>query len=96
MLKFLEGLLDNADSIAYGAGTELYNKMVQDTEDRHRKFTMWGDETINELNLRKKNLQEEETNYNKVDYNLIINIRPFSENYMGENKIKYRHLYLKN
>ena len=27
MLKILEGLLDNADSIAYGAGTELYNKM---------------------------------------------------------------------
>ena len=36
---------------------------------------------------------QEETNYNSLDYNLIINIRPFSENYMGENKIKYRHLY---
>lgn len=36
---------------------------------------------------------KEETNYTIDDYELIINIRPFSENYMGENKIKYRHLY---
>jgi hypothetical protein len=70
MLKFLEGLLDNADSIAYGAGTELYNKMVQDTEDRHRKFTMWGDQLQNDLNERKKNLQLEEGNYNKIISNI--------------------------
>ena len=70
MLKFLEGLLDNADSIAYGAGTELYNKMVQDTEDRHRKFTMWGDQLQNDLNERKKNLQLEEGNYNKIINNI--------------------------
>ena len=35
----------------------------------------------------------EETNYNKKDYNLIINLRPLSENYKGENNIKYRHIY---
>jgi len=70
MLKILEGLLDNADSIAYGAGTELYNKMVQDTEDRHRKFTIWGDQLQNDLNERKKNLQLEESNYNKVINNI--------------------------
>ena len=70
MLKFLEGLLDNADSIAYGAGTDLYNKMVQDTEDRHRKFTMWGDQLQNDLNERKKNLQLEEGNYNKIINNI--------------------------
>ena len=28
---------------------------------------------------------EEETNYNEKDYNLIINIKPLSENYRGEN-----------
>ena len=66
MINFLQGILEHSDDILYGAGTEQYNKMVRDTEDRHRKFTMWGDETLNELNLRKKNLQEEETNYNKV------------------------------
>ena len=36
---------------------------------------------------------EEETNYNQKDYRLIINIRPLSENYRGENNIKYRHIY---
>ena len=70
MLKFLEGLLDNADSIAYGAGTELYNKMVQDTEDRHKKFTQWGDQLQFDLNERKKNLQLEEGNYNKIINNI--------------------------
>ena len=70
MLKFLEGLLDNADIIAYGAGTELYNKMVQDTEDRHKKFTQWGDQLQFDLNERKKNLQLEEGNYNKIINNI--------------------------
>ena len=35
----------------------------------------------------------EETNYNLNDYDIIINLVPFSELYMGENKIKYRHTY---
>ena len=36
---------------------------------------------------------KEETNYDHEDYELIINIQPFSENYVGENKVKYRHIY---
>ena len=66
MINFLKGILEHSDDILYGAGTEQYNKMVRDTEDRHRKFTIWGDDTIKELGLRKKNLQEEEDNYNKI------------------------------
>ena len=66
MINFLKGILEHSDDIMTGGLTEYYNMMVRDTEDRHRKFTMWGDETLNELNLRKKNLQEEQTNYNKV------------------------------
>jgi len=66
MINFLKGILEHSDDILYGAGTEQYNKMVRDTEDRHRKFTMWGDDTIKELGNRKKSLQEEEDNYNKV------------------------------
>ena len=66
MINFLQGILEHSDDILYGAGTEQYNKMVRDTEDRHRKFTMWGDETLNELNLRKKNLQEEEGNFERL------------------------------
>ena len=66
MLNFLKDILEHSDDILYGAGTEQYNKMVRDTEDRHRKFTIWGDDTIKELGNRKKNLQEEEDNYNKI------------------------------
>jgi len=35
----------------------------------------------------------EETNYNKNDYQLIDNIIPFEEEYISENKIKYKHIY---
>ena len=35
----------------------------------------------------------EETGYIFNDYELIINIVPFVENYLGENKIRYRHIY---
>ena len=57
MINFLQGILEHSDDILYGAGTEQYNKMVRDTEDRHTKFTMIAEETKNELNIRKKNLQ---------------------------------------
>ena len=66
MLKFLEELLSHSDDIAYGAGTELYNRMVQDTQDRHRKFTAWGDEVQRDINERKESLQLEESNYSKA------------------------------
>jgi len=66
MINFLQGVLEHADDILYGAGTEQYNKMVRDTEDRHRKFTMWGDDTIKELGNRKKSLQEEEGNFERL------------------------------
>ena len=59
-------LLSHSDDIAYGAGTELYNRMVQDTQDRHRKFTAWGDEVQRDINERKESLQLEESNYSKA------------------------------
>ena len=36
---------------------------------------------------------QEETNITPSEYNLIVNIMPLSENYLGENKVKYRHIY---
>lgn len=36
---------------------------------------------------------EEETNFTNSDYELLINITPLNEFYIGENKIKYRHIY---
>ena len=72
-MSFLEGLLNvgkevvtHADDIAYGALSEQYNKMVSDTQDRHRRFTAWGDEVQTDINGRKKNLQLEEDNYTKL------------------------------
>ena len=35
----------------------------------------------------------EETNYRAGDYDLIENIAPIDETYMGENRVKYKHVY---
>ena len=71
MINFLKDILAHSDDIAYGAGSELYNKMVVDTQDRHKKFTRWGNEVQNSLNLRKKELQAEEKNYS----NFLNNVK---------------------
>lgn len=75
MLKFLEGLLDHADDIAYGAGTEIYDRMLQDTADRHTKFTKWGSQLQTDLNERKKSLQLQQGNYNEA-MNSLKNLPP--------------------
>ena len=36
---------------------------------------------------------QEETTILPNEYDLIVNIMPLSENYLGENKVKYRHIY---
>lgn len=36
---------------------------------------------------------EEETNYMITDYDMISNIIPFTEEFLGENKVKYKYLY---
>ncbi len=35
----------------------------------------------------------EETNYDTNDYELLINMSPLSEQYLGENKVRYKHIY---
>lgn len=35
----------------------------------------------------------EETNYKETDYELIKNINPFCEEFLGENKIRYKYIY---
>ena len=35
----------------------------------------------------------EETNYKVSDYELITNMAPFDEEYMGENHVRYKHVY---
>ena len=36
---------------------------------------------------------QEETNINKKDYDIIKNIHQFTEEFKGENNIKYRNIY---
>lgn len=35
----------------------------------------------------------EETGINRSDYKMYINVKPLSENYIGENNVKYLHIY---
>ena len=36
---------------------------------------------------------QEETNYREDDYRLIMNISPFTEEFVGENRVRYKYLY---
>lgn len=36
---------------------------------------------------------EEETNYNLSDYRLLSNIIPFTEEFLGENQVRYKYIY---
>jgi len=48
----------------------------------------------NESNLDcAKREDNEETNYEQSDYKLITNISPFTEEFIGENKVRYKYIY---
>ena len=36
---------------------------------------------------------QEETGYVPDDYSLLLNVKPFEEEYMGENHVRYKHVY---
>ena len=36
---------------------------------------------------------QEETGYEPDDYSLLLNVKPFEEEYMGENRVRYKHVY---
>ncbi len=53
-----------------------------------------GRRNINEnnFNCAKREFQEE-TSYNSDDYDIINNIYPFTESFMGENGVRYKYIY---
>ena len=46
----------------------------------------------NNLECAKREFHEE-TNYNNTDYKLIMNVEPFTEEFVGENHVRYKYLY---
>ena len=46
----------------------------------------------NNFNCAKREFQEE-TSYEESDYSIINNIYPFTESFLGENKIRYKYIY---
>lgn len=36
---------------------------------------------------------KEETNYDSIDYDIINNLSPFKEEFLGENNVKYKYIY---
>lgn len=46
----------------------------------------------NDLDCAVREFQEE-TNYREDDYRLIMNISPFTEEFVGENRVRYKYLY---
>lgn len=69
------------------------NKSKTDYSDSEWEFPK-GRRNKKESNIEcAKREFNEETNYNINDYQLIENIIPFEEEYISENKIKYKHIY---
>ena len=91
------------EKIKSGVFSEKLNKTINlsyfvNKSDTNYITSEWeipkGRKIRNETNINCTNREcEEETNYNLGDYDNIYNLPPFYEVYMGENKIKYRHIY---
>lgn len=46
----------------------------------------------NDFDCAKREFKEE-TSYEEVDYDIITNVCPFTEEFLGENKVKYKYIY---
>lgn len=90
----------------YNNSKELYNMLKRDIEINdflenkisEYEMTEWefpkGKKNKNEKNYEcAKRELEEETNIKSKDYELIKNISPIIENFIGENDIVYRNIY---
>lgn len=69
-----------------------------DNSKTNYEMTEWefpkGRRNHRESNLDCANREfQEETNYLLEDYQLIKNVYPFTEEFMGENRIRYKYLY---
>lgn len=105
-MKFVNHYKDSKikfEKIKSGIFSEKLNKTINlsyfvNKSDTNYITSEWeipkGRKIRNETNINCANREcEEETNYNLEDYDNIYNLPPFYEVYMGENKIKYRHIY---
>lgn len=90
----------------YNISKNLYNRLKYDIEmndylkNKISEFEMseWefpkGKKNKNEKNYEcAKRELEEETNIKSTDYELVENISPIIENFVGENDINYRNIY---
>ena len=69
-----------------------------DNSKKNYAMTEWefpkGRRNKGESNLEcAKREFHEETNYNEDDYKLIMNLEPFTEEFVGENRVRYKYLY---
>lgn len=81
----------------YLKNTNNLDNLISNSKSKYEE-TEWefpkGRKNNNEKNMNCAIREcEEETNFNPSDYELLINVTPLNEFYVGENKIKYRHIY---
>ena len=88
-----------SNSYLYKKTNEIINlKYFIDKSQTSYEETEWefpkGRRNNNESNLEcAKREFTEETNYINDDYDLIKNIQTFSEEFTGENKVRYKYIY---
>jgi len=73
------------------------DSLVQNSETSY-EMSEWefpkGRRNLNETDFDCANREfKEETSYEDDDYDIIINVCPFLEEFVGENKVKYRYIY---
>tara|TARA_B110000495_G_scaffold106067_1_gene91627 strand:- start:2832 stop:3617 length:786 start_codon:yes stop_codon:yes gene_type:complete len=90
----------------YNSSKQLFKRMINDIEIREYIYILLSEYDTSEWEFPKgkrdknevphmcaKRELEEETNIKSEDYEIIENISPIIENFVGENNVSYRNVY---
>ena len=88
--KISEGVATNQSVVSLQDIVERSTTRYPDTEWEFPKGRRNPGETNRECAIREFS---EETGYESKDYEYITNMAPLDEEYMGENRVRYKHIY---
>lgn len=88
--KIREGVMTDQGVICLQEIVSSSNTTYQSTEWEFPKGRRNPGETNRECAIREFS---EETGYDPKDYTYITNLAPLDEEYMGENRVRYKHIY---
>jgi len=80
------------------SGNKISIEYLINNSEYNYPFSEWefpkGRRNMNETDFEcAKREFNEETNYNEEDYDIINNLSPFVEEFLGENNVRYKYIY---